>query len=259
MQSNAGQGGAPLRRFGPPPSPPTSTPDPGTADADRATLVCFPCAGGGATGFAPWRRLLPERLALYGHVGPGREERGGEAPLSSVDELIADVLPGVLALPDPLVLVGHSFGAALAYELTRRLTLAGRPPLHLVVLAAVAPGATTLEPPGDDHEIELLWKRLGANTAGLSRPGFREWLFPVLRADFTAQAAYRPPPASSHVTTAVTVMYGDEDPVVTADEAASWRALCAGPFEVVPVPGGHFFPQTARAETTGALVRTLER
>ncbi|WP_079034531.1 thioesterase II family protein [Streptomyces hirsutus] len=258
MQSNAGQGGASLRRLGPPPSPPTSTPEPADPGTGPVTMVCFPCAGGGATGFALWRRLLPEHLALYGHVGPGREERGDQAPLSSVDELIADVLPDVLALPDPLVLVGHSFGAFLAYELTRRLTLAGRPPLRLVVLAAVAPGATAMEPPGDDHEIEVLWKRLGANTAGLSRPGFREWLFPVLRADFTAQAAYRPPDARSHVTTPVTVMYGDEDPVVTADEAANWRALCSGPLDIVPMPGGHFFPQTARAETTGAIVRTLE-
>lgn len=258
MQSNTGHGAAPLRRFGPPAPPPTSTPHPGAGGTGRATLVCFPCAGGGATGFAPWRRLLPDRLTLYGHVGPGREERGGERPLASVGELIDEVLPDVLALPDPLVLVGHSFGAALAYELTHRLTRAGRPPQHLIVLAAVAPGATALEPPGDDHEIELLWKRLGANPAGLSRPGYREWLFPVLRADFTAQAAYRPPSVRSHLTTPVTVMYGDEDPVVTAGEAASWRSLCAGPFEVVPVPGGHFFPQTARAETTGALVRALD-
>ncbi len=256
MQSNAGHGSSPLRRFGPPSTSPTPTP--GAGDAGRATLVCFPCAGGGATGFAPWRRLLPDRLDLHAHVGPGREERGREAPLSSVDELIDDVLPGVLALPDPLVLVGHSFGAALAYELTHRLTLAGRPPLRLVVLAAVAPEATTLEPPRSDHEIELLWRQLGANPAGLGRPEFREWLFPVLRADFTAQAAYRPPARRSHITTPVTVMYGQEDPVVTAEEAAIWRTLCAGPFEVVPVPGGHFFPQTERAATTGALVRALE-
>ncbi|MFI1487444.1 thioesterase II family protein [Streptomyces sp. NPDC020747] len=251
MQSNAGRGNAPLRHFGPR--------NPGTGDVTRATLVCFPCAGGGATGFASWRRLLPDQLDLYAHVAPGREERGREVPLSSVDELIADVLPDVLALSGPLVLVGHSFGAGLAYELTHRLTLAGRPPIRLVVLASVATGATKLRPPRDDHEIELLWKRLGANPAGLARPGFREWLFPVLRADFTAQAAYRPPLSRAHITTPVTVMYGDEDSVVTADEASIWRTLCAGPFEVTPVPGGHFFPQTSTAATIGELVRALER
>ncbi|MEU9252699.1 alpha/beta fold hydrolase [Streptomyces sp. NPDC048270] len=256
MQNHTVRRNAPLRRFGPPGTRPAAHQDPG--GARRATLVCFPSAGGGASGFAPWRRLLPEWLELYGHVGPGREERGREAPLSSVQELVDDVLPDVLALPDPLVLVGHSFGAALAYELTHRLTLAGRPPLRLVVLAAVAPGATALVPPTSDHEIELLWKQLGANTDGLSRPGFREWLFPVLRADFTAQAAYRPA-RPSEVTTPVTVLYGDEDPVVTAEEAAIWRTLCAGPFEVLPVPGGHFFPQAERAATADALVRVLER
>jgi surfactin synthase thioesterase subunit len=263
MQSNAGRGSAPLRRFGPPSTNPSANPrtnpSPGAGEEARATLVCFPCAGGGATGFASWRRLLPDELDLYAHVGPGREERGREAPLSSVHELMDDVLPSVLALPDPLVLVGHSFGAVLACELTHRLTLAGRPPTRLVVLAAAAPGTTPAERPVDDHEIELVWKRLGADPAGLSRPGFREWLFPVLRADFTAQADYRPPSDHPYITTPVTVMYGDEDPVVTAEEAEIWRTHCAGPFEVVRIPGGHFFPQTARAATTGALVRALDR
>ncbi|WP_434599526.1 thioesterase II family protein [Streptomyces sp. A5-4] len=250
MQSNAGRGTAPLRRFGPP--------RPGADDTPHATLVCFPHAGGGATGFAPWRRLLPDRLDLYAQVAPGREERGQEAPLGSVAEFMADVLPDVLALPDPLVVVGHSFGASLAYELTHRLTAAGRPPARLVVLAAAAPGETTLHPPRDDHEIELLWKRLGANPAGLARPGFREWLFPVLRADFTAHAAYRPPAGGPQITAPVTVMYGDEDSVLTEEGALTWRRLCAGPVEVVPVPGGHFFPQTSTAATIGALVRALE-
>ncbi|MEU0052164.1 alpha/beta fold hydrolase [Streptomyces sp. NPDC006184] len=250
MQNNSGPSGVSLHRFG----PPGGAGDP----ADRARLVCFPHAGGGATAYASWRRALPDRIDLHAHVPPGREARGREALLDSVPDLVADVLPDVLALPQPLVLAGHSFGACLAYALTLRLTELGRPPAHLVVLAAGAPGPATPRAPGDDHEIELLWKRLGANPAGLDRPAFRERFFPVLRADLTAHASFRPPLDGPHLTTPVTALYGDEDADVTADVAATWRALCAGPFRLAAVPGGHFFPQNSPTATIGALAHALD-
>ncbi|MBL1082335.1 thioesterase [Streptomyces actinomycinicus] len=250
MQNNSGRSSVSLHRFGPPGD--------AAAAARRATLVCFPHAGGGATAYASWRRALPERIELHAHVPPGREARGREAPLDSVADLAADVLPALLALPAPLVLAGHSFGACLAYELTHQLTQRGRPPAHLFVLAAGAPGPATPQAPRDDHEIELLWKRLGANTAGLDRPGFRERFFPVLRADLAAHAAFRPPPGRPPLTVPVTAMYGDEDPEVTADVAVTWAALCRGPFGLAAIPGGHFFPQNSATAATGALVRALE-
>ncbi|MET8625855.1 alpha/beta fold hydrolase [Kitasatospora sp. NPDC004669] len=251
MQNSPGHGSMPLRRFGPP--------TPGTGDARRAALVCFPYAGGGATTFAPWRRQLPDWLDLYAHVAPGREERGREATLGSVDELVADVLPDILALPKPLVLLGHSFGAFLAHELTHRLTQEGRPPAHLVLLASGAPGLTALQPVGNDDEIEQLWRRLGANPAGLALPEFRERFFPALRADLGAHAAFRPPLRRPPLTVPVTVLYGDEDPVVTGDEAAKWRTLYAGPFDLAAMPGGHFFPQTLTATTIDTILHAINR
>jgi pyochelin biosynthetic protein PchC len=240
---------APLRRFGPPS---------GADQVRHASLVCFPYAGGGATAFASWRRELPEGFDLHAHVSPGREERGREAPLGSVAELVEDVLPEAAALPGPLVLVGHSFGAFLAYELAHRLTRAGRPPAHLVVLASGAPGLTPLQPVGTDHEIEQLWRRLGANPAGLARPEFRERLFPALRSDLGAHAAFRPSSPRPQMTVPISVLYGDQDPVVTGAEAAKWRQLCDGPFQLTALPGGHFFPQTLTSATLRALVRILD-
>ncbi|QMU70033.1 thioesterase II family protein [Streptacidiphilus sp. P02-A3a] len=238
-----------LRRFG----PPAAADDPPTTP-----LVCFPYAGGGATAFACWRRELPAWLGLYAHVAPGREERGREAPLRTVAELVADVLPDLLALPGPPVLVGHSFGAYLCYELAHRLTLTGRPPAQLVVLASGAPGLTALRPVGTDQEIEQLWRSLGADPAGLARPEFRERFFPVLRADLGAHAGFRTPPSRPRLTMPVSVLYGDQDPVATAAEAEKWRLLCDGPFQLAAVPGGHFFPQTRTSATLSALVRTLD-
>jgi pyochelin biosynthetic protein PchC len=237
---------APLRRF------PPRTPDVAT----RLTAVCFPAAGGGATTFATWRRQLPEWIDLHAYVAPGREERAGETPLRSVEELMADVLPAVRALPPPAAVVGHSFGAWLAYELTHQLVSEGHPPCHLVVLAAGAPGR--VDPPcvDDDRDLEAFWIRLGADTTGLARPGFRAMVFPVLRADIAAQSVYRPRQRTP-LPVSITVLHGDRDPSMTYEDATAWRALSARPCRVETVPGGHFFPSKSTAATVGVVVRAL--
>ncbi|MBL1082709.1 thioesterase [Streptomyces actinomycinicus] len=239
-----------LRRLG---SPAASSRDEG-----RVSLVCFPYAGGGSTAYTAWRRRLPEALTLHAHIPPGREERGREPSLGSVDELVDDVLPDVLAVPGPLVLVGHSFGAFLAHETAHRLAQAGRPPEHLFVLGAGAPGLTPLQPVGNDEEIERLWRLLGANPAGLERPEFRAGFFPALRADLRAHAAFLPPADRPALTLPVTAVYGNEDPVATEQAVSTWRHLCSGPFRTVEIAGGHFFPQTRVPDTIDALVRDLD-
>lgn len=210
----------------------------------RRTAACFPHAGAGATAFAPWQRHLPDWLELHAHGPPGREERAGERPLGSVEELIADVMPELATLSDPLVLIGHSFGAYVAFELAH------------VALAARPPGLADWLPVHDDADIESLWIRLGASPEGLVRPEFRRLVFPALRADLGAHAAYRPP-RRTPLRVPVTVLYGEEDAVVNGDGASAWQALCAERCHVAAIPGGHFFPRTSARETVCSLVQAL--
>lgn len=229
---------------------------PGADVTVRQSLVCFGHAGAGATPFARWRGHLPGWLDLYAYVPPGREERIGQPPLRSIADLVAEVKPDVAGLPGQLVLVGHSFGAWLAYELAHPLASQGGPPTHLVVLAAAPPGRMDLPDIRDDHDIETLWARLGADTSRLANPRLRELVFPALRADLAAQIAYRPP-RPGRLTVPITVLYGDRDPSVTAAEATGWRALCAGECRTERVSGGHFFPRDSVQETVSVMVRAL--
>lgn len=219
--------------------------------------MCFPHAGAGATEFALWPRFLPDWLDLYAHVAPGREERAKESSLVSVEELVADVASEIDGLPEQLVLVGHSFGAMVAYEIAHLLVSSDRPPAHLIVLAA-SPPSRTPAPPRDDDELTSLWIRLGADPAPLARPQFRKLVFPILRADLAAHAAYQPP-RRDPLPVPITVMYGETDPSVSAEDLAAWRSLCARRFDLVAMAGGHFFPRESAAATVHALVRALLR
>jgi len=223
----------------------------------RFSLICFAHAGAGATEFALWPQFLPDWLDLHAHVAPGREERAKESSLGSVEELVVDASPEIDNLPEQLVLVGHSFGAMVAYEMAHLLVSSDRPPAHLIVLAA-SPPSRTPAPPRDDNELTSLWIRLGADPAPLARPQFRRMVFPILRADMAAHAAYQPP-RRDPLPVPVTVMYGDTDPSVAAEDVAAWRPLCAETFDLVAMPGGHFFPRESVAATVHAIIRTLLR
>ncbi|WP_194891602.1 thioesterase II family protein [Catenulispora pinisilvae] len=238
----------PLRRLGP-----VRAPD---GEADQAVLVCFPHAGAGATAFASWQRRVPDWLALYGYVAPGREDRSARPPLDSVQALADDILPALLALPGRICLLGHSFGAHLAYELAYRMTRRGRAVDRLVVLAAPVPRPEPAPALGDP-EIEELWRRLGGDPARLRRQDFRDRVFPALRADLAAGAAYHLPASRPPLAIGVTALYGLGDPEVTGAAVRAWQAVSSSPIEVAAIPGGHYFPQTEPEATLNAVLRAL--
>ncbi|SOB83280.1 non-ribosomal peptide synthetase [Streptomyces sp. 1331.2] len=105
-----------------------------TADT-RATLVCFPYAGGNAVNFQQLaRELAPLGIAVSAVELPGHDLSRPDEPLADVAEIARRVQRG---LPDgPVLLWGHCAGAAYAVELARLLEGAGRP-AERVFLAAL--------------------------------------------------------------------------------------------------------------------------
>ncbi len=92
-------------------------------------LVCLPFAGGGSASYYRWRRHVPAWIELAPVTLPGHDGRLAERPLTDLRtlvELLVDELQPTL--DKPFVLLGHSMGAWLAFEMARAappLTVAG--------------------------------------------------------------------------------------------------------------------------------------
>jgi pyochelin biosynthesis protein PchC len=100
----------------------------------RCRLVCLPHAGGSAGFFSGWQALLPADIELVSVQYPGREERLSETWPGSLEWMAGTITRALWDLSDrPLVLFGHSMGAALAYEVTRRLNRQGKDLQRLIV------------------------------------------------------------------------------------------------------------------------------
>lgn len=190
---------------------------------------------------------------------PGREDRAGEPAIDAMDELAGAVAAAVGELAGgPLVLFGHSMGAAVAYEVARRiedgarlrgLVVSGQPgPRHLV--------------PGTLHRApdEALWADVvrlnGTSDALAGHEELRRLLLPTLRSDYRLVETYRPDPCPP-LTCPVVACVGDADPDVTGEQAASWREATAGRFELRVFPGDHFYLKRCRDEVVAVVLRTL--
>ncbi|MGW6391082.1 thioesterase II family protein [Streptomyces sp. NPDC055103] len=244
--------GAWLRRFG---GVPQEGPE------REARLVCFPHAGGAASSFVRFSRLLSPVVDVLAVQYPGRQDRYRERPVESVtrlEELVADALDPVD--DRPYAFFGHSMGAVVAYETARTLAARSAPgPVRLFLSGRSAPGPRPEA--GDrvvgDADVIAEIRRLGGTGAGvLDDPELMELALPALRADYRAVGAYAWEPGPP-LDCPITVLVGDADPVAPVARAAEWSGFTSAETDLRVFPGGHFYLDGHTEEIGDVITATL--
>jgi pyochelin biosynthesis protein PchC len=224
-------------------------------------LVCFPHAGGSAGYFHPWRAHAGPDLELYGVQYPGRMERINEPCVEDMGRAADTVAAALLPLLDrPLALFGHSLGAAMAYEVSRRLsTRTGTQPVLLLVSGRPAPDRQRRTVRHRDSD-DALWSHVaalgGTRTELLAHEELRRTFLPPLRSDYRLSELYRAVPGP-RLHCPVVAMIGERDSEVDADEARAWADVTRGPFGLRTFAGDHFYLGPLVAEVMAAVRRDL--
>lgn len=210
----------------------------------QARVVCLPHAGGSASSFWDLARHLPSRVDVVGVQYPGRGDRIGERCVDDLQVLSDEIAAAAAELTDlPVLLFGHSLGAAVAFEVAVRLTERGREPQALLVSGRAAPRHDCA---GTVHcrDEEGIWAeitRLGGTAAEIAEsPEWRALITPAIRADFRASETYQPT-TGVVLPCPVAALVGADDPDVSEQHAGDWRAFCAGEFRLRSFAGGHFY------------------
>ncbi|MFF2651346.1 thioesterase II family protein [Streptomyces sp. NPDC058045] len=194
------------------------------AEPGAATVVVFPQAGAGCLRLRETAAALPTGTGLLGVQLPGREDRLEDPAPGGLAEVV-DTVTGELrdtAADRPLVLLGLSLGALLAYEVARRLEAGGAAARSLVVAAARSPEHWSTFPAADPPQEEL---------AALLHPSVRgtalaRYAVLPLRCDLRLMTGYRVP-AAPLADTPLCSVSGRRDTVVTAQQMAGWRERAA--------------------------------
>ena len=225
-------------------------------------LFCFPHAGGGASSFNGWRKLLPAGIELAAIQLPGREDRQAEPAVTDIGVLIAALLPHMEPLTGlPFLFYGHSLGAIVAFDLLRKMWRCRLPmPCALIVSGRRAPQLPLSHKAhglGPDEEFADYLRLMGATPkAILDRSHWRDRLFPTIRADLNISDLYEyadEPPLDCPIH----CFPGRDDPLVTHEEWRAWAAQTTAGFKLTELRGGHFFPTTEQAVIAGAAVSHL--
>lgn len=207
-------------------------------------LLCLPHAGGAARAFSSLRAALPGAARTVLLELPGHGERMTEPVRDDfgavLDDLARSSAPHTAGR---YVLLGHSMGAAFAYELGRHWSTLGRPPSAVVVVGRNGPTARRTLP--DIHRLAApafldAVRRLGGTPPQLfEHPEMIELFMPVLRADFTLSETYEPLPGPP-LECPLWVCAGVDDPMVDDAGLRDWENHGLGDVRTDWLPGGHF-------------------
>jgi medium-chain acyl-[acyl-carrier-protein] hydrolase len=210
-------------------------------------LFCLPFAGGGASNFLGWRKLLPD-IGVAPVQYPGHETRLDEAPLEHLDQMIDGLVEAIAPLLDrPYMVFGYSMGAKLGFGLVQRLEQLGLPaPLCLLVGAHLPPdrksgAARAIGLP--DPEFKQVLREFGGMPEELFEDeDFCAMALPVLRADFSLSTQAIP---FDRIACPILAYAGTDDATAGAAEMAGWQRFTEAQCSLREFVGGHFFLRSA--------------
>ncbi|MGF1876282.1 alpha/beta fold hydrolase [Photobacterium frigidiphilum] len=225
-------------------------------------LICLPHAGGGASAYASWARLLPESVELWALQLPGREDRLAEPMIDNMATLVTILVPLVVQFSDkPYAFFGHSMGAALGYELCLAIFRLKQPlPQRLLVSGREAPVRSrhdSLHLASDSALIDELLRLEPTMVTLFAHKEFASMALPVIRNDYAMINGYHPRQNEPLLPVVVTGMTGEDDPELLPGDMNAWQAVTEHNYILYTFPGRHFYLREHRDEVLACIGRLL--
>lgn len=226
-------------------------------------LFCIPYAGGSAMCYLKWRKYLIQDIELRPLELSGRGYRIGSKLYDSFEEAVSDLLKIIerQITDEYYVILGHSLGALLAYELGQALCKDNYPtPLHMFFLGQIPPQHQKklkryFLP--DKKFIEEIVKFGGTPPEIFEDEELYSYFMPPLRADFKIHDTYCYKPESK-LNCDFSIITGNDDASVNKDNISGWKDLSAKCCKIYNVDGGHMFINENVAGVTDIINKTIK-
>ncbi len=209
-------------------------------------IFCIHPVGAGASMFSHFLFNPPKNTDVIAFQLPGRENRSGEEPYMDMEQLIPDMANIIRPYLDkPFVVIGHSFGGVIGFELIRFLRKHhGIKALKLFVSGTIAPQLTQ-----DWKKSEAIAKTAVRTNSEEKIIGilnyiddvdFFRQILPVMRNDMPLLMSYQYT-EDEKFDFPITAFAGNKDEVVSIDEVGAWKTQTSDTFTLEVVEGDHWF------------------
>ncbi|WP_328584786.1 non-ribosomal peptide synthetase [Streptomyces sp. NBC_00370] len=239
-------------------------------DHTRATLVCFPYAGGNAVNFQRLAAVLaPAGIAVMAAELPGHDVAHPGETLADPEEAARRAQRELAAVEGAVLIWGQCAGAAPALALARALERDGRPAAGLFLAATLLEDPETLRSEAaeigaltDQQIVSLLHGDTAYVELDLLKDERARLLGRAYRHDVATANRYLAEvqhDAAPRLSTPVVVITADDDPATPADRARhhDWGKL-ATTVGLHPLErGGHYFLRTAPEQTAEPVLGIL--
>ncbi|QWU15605.1 Surfactin synthase thioesterase subunit [Paenibacillus sophorae] len=225
-------------------------------------VFCLPYAGGSTSMYMKWKPSIHPMIEWVPLELAGRGIRLYEPHCETFDECLEDVYEQIVRhrIDMPYALFGHSMGASIAFEATRKLIEEGHSvPKHLFLSGRRSPQSA--RPIKQMHllsEAEFIEElRLLGGTAEeiFADRNLLEMFLPIIRADYRMLSTYSFRLPQQPLDIAFTVLNGKADDLYP-QEIIGWQAFTSHKCEYLFFEGGHFFIEQHYKEI-GAYVNSV--
>src|SRR5258708_4726017 len=222
----------------------------------------FPFAGGSASAYRPYARLFGSNYSVRAAQLPGRQDRLADAPFIEMTHLAQALADEVIreSRGRRVIFFGHSFGALIAFEVTRDLRRRGaEQPMILGVSAARAPmikDGHRLLASLSDQELAVEIRKMGGFPTKLAEhPDFIKLTVDAVRTDLVVENTYAY--YDEHPLEVPISVFGGRGDDIAVAELDAWRNVTTRRANLRMYPGDHFYLWEHAESVIAALLSDL--
>lgn len=218
-------------------------------ETPRMRLFCFHNAGGTASAYYDWRKLLPSDVDLCLISLPGRGLKRQIQAIENYETILFALTNCILPYLDlPYVFFGFCGGATIALDLIKRVTLMNLPtPNHFIINAPSLPQdlkqlkfrlQKRMLAAKASEAIKLFAETGLAQTSALVDGPLQDLMGTILKADLLALFDRKAQPTFK-IDMPITAI-GNSDDIFEENHLRKWSMFTKSTFELLMVPGDHF-------------------
>lgn len=222
-------------------------------------LFCFPYAGGSASVYLSWKKIIDDSIEIVPVELPGRGKRFSEGLCHNMNEVVNDIYSKLEKnfINEDYMLYGHSMGSWIVYYLTNEIIKQGiRTPGRLFISGREAPhikkNLQVYHKMNDDEFINKIYELGGTPKEIIENADLLDIYIPILKNDYKLieTCQYKKPIRKYDFD--ITIFNGRDDDI-NQNDIYGWGEYTSKQFKVYNFEGGHFFINNHAKEMLGII------